>query len=67
MQSPDPRIPGIPAPLARLHRKPQRITITVSAVVVERLSARALVEGRSLSNLAAYLLEVALAPAAGEG
>lgn len=67
MKSPDPRIPGIPAPLARLHRKPQRITITVSAVVVERLSARALVEGRSLSNLAAYLLEVALAPAAGEG
>lgn len=60
MQSPDPRIPGIPAPLARLHRKPQRITITVSAVVVEKLTARSLREGRSLSNLAAYLLELAL-------
>ena len=58
--------PNRPAPLARLQRKPQRITITVSAVVVERLTARAMAEGRSLSNLAASLLELALAPVAGE-
>lgn len=53
--------------LAQLQRKPQRITITVSALTVDRLAARAMAEGRSLSNLAAFLLEIALALATGEG
>lgn len=66
MRTPAPRTAAVSVQLAQLQRKPSRLTITVSAVVVERLSARALVEGRSLSNLAAYLLEVALAPTAGE-
>lgn len=48
--------------VATAHRKPQRLTITVAAVTVDRLAARAAAEGRSLSNLAAFLLEVALAP-----
>lgn len=47
-------------PLAALHRKPQRLTITISAGTFERLADRAGLEGRSLSNLAAYLLETAL-------
>jgi hypothetical protein len=38
-------------------RSGTRITITVPASVVETLSRRALAEGRSLSNLAAFLLE----------
>lgn len=66
MRTPAPRTAAVSVQLVKLQRKPSRITITVSAVVVERLSARALVEGRSLSNLAAFLLEIALAPTAGE-
>lgn len=42
-----------------LQRKPQRMTITVSWALLDRLQQRADVEGRSLSNLAAHLLEVA--------
>ena len=53
--------------LAELQRKPQRLTVVMAAVTAERLAARAFDEGRSLSNLAAYLLEVALTPIAGEG
>lgn len=48
------------SPLATLHRKPQRLTITVPAATFELLADRAALEGRSLSNLAAYLLETAL-------
>ena len=38
-------------------RKPVRMTITVSYCVSEALAERSQVEGRSLSNLAAFLLE----------
>ncbi len=44
-----------------LQRKPQRMTITVSWALMDRLQKRADLEGRSLSNLAAHLLEVATA------
>lgn len=43
--------------LAALKRKPVRITITVSAALFETLQTRSDEEGRSLSNLAAFLLE----------
>jgi hypothetical protein len=39
---------------------PQRITITVPAMTLKKLLKRSLVEGRSLSNLAAFLLEQTL-------
>jgi hypothetical protein len=39
---------------------PQRITITVPAITLKKLLRRSLIEGRSLSNLAAYLLEQSL-------
>ena len=39
---------------------PQRITITVPAMTLKKLLKRSLVEGRSLSNLAAFLLEQSL-------
>jgi hypothetical protein len=38
-------------------RKPVRVTITVSYRVSEALSERSQEEGRSISNLAAFLLE----------
>jgi len=38
-------------------RRSQRMTITVSYGVLTKLERRALEEGRSLSNLSAYLLE----------
>jgi len=50
-----------PAPAALLlRRKPRRVTITVSWQTYERLQQRADVEGRSTSNLSAYLLEKGL-------
>lgn len=42
---------------AQQFRKPQRLTITVSWVVFERLVKRSQLEGRSMSNLSSYLLE----------
>jgi hypothetical protein len=39
---------------------PQRITITVPAMTLKKLLKRSLIEGRSLSNLAAFLLEQTL-------
>jgi len=42
-------------------RKPRRITITVPHHAFSALQQRSDLEGRSLSNLAAYLLEVSLA------
>jgi hypothetical protein len=39
---------------------PKRITVTVSAMTVKKLWKRSLEEGRSLSNLAAFLLEQSL-------
>jgi hypothetical protein len=38
-------------------RKPKRITITVAQAVYERLEQRSAEDGRSLSNLVAFLLE----------
>ena len=43
-------------------RHPVRVTITVSYRVAEQLEQRSTEQGRSLSNLAAYLLEVGLMP-----
>ena len=43
-----------------LFLSPQRITITVPAMTLKKLIKRSLCEGRSLSNLAAFLLEQSL-------
>jgi hypothetical protein len=48
------------ASLQRVSRSPKRITITVSHSVSEHLLTLSDEQGRSTSNLAAYLLEVAL-------
>lgn len=48
------------ASLRLVSRKPKRITITVSHAVSETLLSLSDEQGRSTSNLAAYLLEVAL-------
>jgi hypothetical protein len=45
-------------------RKPVRITITLSHSTFDQLQRRSDQEGRSLSNLSAYLLESAIAQAA---
>lgn len=45
------------ADLPAYKRSPQRITITVSWRLHQKLLARSGMEGRSLSNLAAHLLE----------
>lgn len=44
----------------RQQRKPQRLTITIPQATLERIEATAEKQGRSLSNLSAYLLERAL-------
>lgn len=41
-------------------RKPRRVSITVSQAVIERLQRLSDEQGRSTSNLAAFLLETAL-------
>jgi hypothetical protein len=51
--------PAATRPAELLRRKPQRMTITVSWAVLDRLQRRSDAEGRSLSNLAAHLLELA--------
>ena len=43
-------------------RSSQRLTITVAQSTLEALIARSSTEGRSVSNLAAYLIESALDP-----
>ena len=40
-----------------LSRKPRRLSITVPETVLDYLTKRADYEGRSVSNLAAYLIE----------
>ena len=50
----------MPADLSLASRRPQRLTITVSYHVAEHLVEQSNSQGRSISNLAAYLLEVAL-------
>jgi hypothetical protein len=49
--------PGPSVRLAVLQRKPVWVSITISAGLFETLVARATEEGRSLSNLCAFLLE----------
>ncbi|MFN7901160.1 MAG: ribbon-helix-helix domain-containing protein [Synechococcaceae cyanobacterium] len=41
-------------------RKPVRITITIANATFDQLQRRSDLEGRSMSNLSAYLLEGAL-------
>lgn len=41
-------------------RSPRRITITISNALHQALVQRSNAEGRSMSNLAAYLLELSL-------
>ena len=55
-----------PSSAARLpvFRSPRRISITVPHHAFFALQQRSDVEGRSLSNLAAYLLEISLNPMA---
>ena len=48
------------ANLSLLSRRPQRLTITVSHSVAQYLIKQSNDQGRSISNLAAYLLERAL-------
>jgi len=48
------------AALDRLKRCPRRVSVTLSATVHQQLIYRADDEGRSLSNLIAFLLESAL-------
>jgi len=48
------------AKLAPLHRSPRRVTITVPYAMYSELLARSDQQGRSLSNLAAFLIEAAL-------
>ena len=44
----------------RSFRSPRRITITVPHALLETLVQRSNAEGRSISNLAAFLLELSL-------
>lgn len=47
------------APLQHMQRTPQRLSVTISWALYQRLQERSDQEGRSMSNLAAFLLEVA--------
>ena len=49
-----------------LFRKPRRITVTVPDQIYRILMDRSSREGRSISNLAAYLLECAVANQQGQ-
>lgn len=45
------------SPVPPMQRKPQRVSVTISWALYQRLQERSDFEGRSLSNLAAHLLE----------
>lgn len=47
-------------PILPALRKPRRLSVTVPSEVLERLTRQADEQGRSTSNLAAYLLELSL-------
>ena len=49
-----------------LFRKPQRISITVNHQLYQKLVASSDLQGRSISNLAAFLLENALETISGQ-
>lgn len=57
-----PQAPMKPKPQHSPHRfaHPQRISITLAQQVFDALVERSQLQGRSMSNLAAYLLEAAL-------
>ncbi len=61
-QAPGPAERPAVAAVELLQRRPQRVTLTINWQVRQRLQERADVEGRSLSNLMAYLLEQAIEP-----
>jgi len=44
------------------NRTPQRVTITLNYAAYKGLEKRSTIEGRSMSNLAAFILERALIP-----
>ncbi len=52
-------------PVQPAFRSPRRVTITLAFATYTELQQRADDEGRSLSNLAAFLLETALRPSKG--
>lgn len=54
---PQRKIATFPSPLTR---KPSRVTVTIPWSLRQQLDARSDQEGRSLSNLIAYLLEKVL-------
>jgi hypothetical protein len=56
--------PETPTPLWL--RKPQRVTITLCWDTAERLHRRADAQGRSFSNLCAYLLNLAVEEGRGD-
>jgi hypothetical protein len=56
----DPRLAGEQFNSPLWMRKPRRITITIPESIYERLLSRSDREGRSISNLAAFLLEHAI-------
>ncbi len=58
--SPSPQDSDAPRGLAKLKRAPRRLTVTLPYTLYDALVERSDLEGRSLSNLAAFLLEVAL-------
>jgi len=51
---------GSPAKIAPMHRSPRRVTITVPYALYSELLARSDQQGRSLSNLTAFLIEAAI-------
>jgi macrodomain Ter protein organizer (MatP/YcbG family) len=51
---------GAPAPLRDQSRSPRRVSVTLPYRAFQALEERSNQEGRSLSNLAAYLIEQAL-------
>jgi hypothetical protein len=51
---------GNRAKIAPMHRSPRRVTITVPYALYSELLARSDQQGRSLSNLAAFLIEAAI-------
>lgn len=46
--------------ISEAHRKPKRVTITIPYATYVALEKRSYEQGRSLSNLSAYLLECAV-------
>jgi hypothetical protein len=57
---------GASKPFPGLFRKPRRVSVTLPDSTARQLTERSLLEGRSLSNLAAVLLEKELC-AGGDG